>query len=121
MNICTIAQILQTKSPLAVCGKYVKHQDAYKSVEEALRHSAAFHKRELVLKWVDSERNFKPGDLNKEFADVDGILSLVDLGFVELRVRSLLPNMPELMIYRSLGYAWGCRLRRLSMPETSAD
>ncbi len=62
------------KVTIAVCGKYVKHQDAYKSVEEALRHSAAYHKRKLVLKWVDSERNFKQNDLNKEFADVDGIL-----------------------------------------------
>ena len=62
------------KVTIAVCGKYVRHQDAYKSVEESLRHSAAYHKRKLNLKWVDSERNFKAGDLEKELAGVDGIL-----------------------------------------------
>ena len=59
---------------IAVCGKYVRHQDAYKSVEEALLHSAAYHHKKLNLKWVDSERNFKPGDLEKELAGVSGIL-----------------------------------------------
>jgi len=64
----------QDKVTIAVCGKYVKHQDAYKSVEEALKHAAASHKRKLILKWVDSERSFKPADLDKDLADVDGIL-----------------------------------------------
>jgi len=59
---------------IAVCGKYVKHQDAYKSVEEALLHAATWHKRKLVMKWVDSERVFKSADLDKELANVDGIL-----------------------------------------------
>jgi CTP synthase len=62
------------KVTIAVCGKYIKHQDAYKSIEEALHHAAAWHRRKLALKWVDSERNFKTGDLSKELAGVDGIL-----------------------------------------------
>ncbi len=62
------------KVTIAICGKYVKHQDAYKSVEEALKHAAAFHRKKLTLKWVDSEKNFKPGDLDKELAEVNGIL-----------------------------------------------
>jgi CTP synthase len=64
----------QDKVTIAVCGKYVKHQDAYKSVEEALFHAAAWHKRKLTVKWVDSEKEFVPGDLEKELAEVDGIL-----------------------------------------------
>jgi len=59
---------------IAVCGKYVKHQDAYKSVEESLFHAAAAQNLKLQIKWVDSEKNFKSGDLQKELADVDGIL-----------------------------------------------
>lgn len=62
------------KVTIALCGKYVRHQDAYKSVEEALHHAAAYHRKKLVIKWVDSERNFKVGDLSKDLADADGIL-----------------------------------------------
>ena len=59
---------------IAVCGKYVRHQDAYKSVEEALQHAAAWHKLQLRIKWVDSEQTFKPQELAKALKDVDGIL-----------------------------------------------
>jgi len=62
------------KVQIAVCGKYIKHQDAYKSIEEALHHAAAYHRKKLVIKWVDSERSFKPGDLDRELQDSDGIL-----------------------------------------------
>lgn len=59
---------------IAVCGKYVKHQDAYKSIVEALHHAAAGIRKKLNIKWVDSERNFKPGDLDKDFDGINGIL-----------------------------------------------
>jgi len=62
------------KVTIAVCGKYVKHQDAYKSVEEALFHAAAFHRMKLQVKWVDSEQKFKPSSLAKILKDADGIL-----------------------------------------------
>lgn len=62
------------KVSIAVCGKYVKHQDAYKSVEEALHHAAASLKLKLSIKWVDSEKNFKESDLDKELSGIDGIL-----------------------------------------------
>jgi CTP synthase len=59
---------------IAVCGKYVKHQDAYKSVEESLIHAAAFHKLKLDIKWVDSEKSYLKEELDQELTDVDGIL-----------------------------------------------
>jgi CTP synthase len=59
---------------IAVCGKYVKHQDAYKSVEEALVHAAASLKKKLKIKWVDSERSFNSSELEKELNGIDGIL-----------------------------------------------
>ncbi|HNZ07863.1 MAG TPA: CTP synthase [Candidatus Cloacimonadota bacterium] len=62
------------KLTIAVCGKYVKHQDAYKSVEEALLHAAAYHGHKLAIKWVDSEREFCNEDLDKELDGVQGIL-----------------------------------------------
>ena len=62
------------KVTIAVCGKYVKHQDAYKSIEEALHHAAAYHKMKVQIKWVDSEQKFKQSLLAKNLKDADGIL-----------------------------------------------
>jgi len=59
---------------IALCGKYVEHQDAYKSVWQALLHAAAHHRARLHLKMVDSERTFRPEDIEKTLGDVDGIL-----------------------------------------------
>ena len=59
---------------IAVCGKYVKHQDAYKSVGAALIHAAAFHKVKLNIKWVDSEKTISENAIQKNLEAVDGIL-----------------------------------------------
>ncbi|MDP8321175.1 MAG: CTP synthase [Candidatus Stygibacter australis] len=59
---------------IAVCGKYVIHRDAYKSVEAALIHGAAAHKAKLNIKWVDSEKNSSPEKINAALEGVDGIL-----------------------------------------------
>jgi CTP synthase len=40
---------------IAIVGKYVKLQDSYISVREALRHAALFHDRDVNIIWVDSE------------------------------------------------------------------
>ncbi len=64
----------EDKVTIAICGKYVKHQDAYKSVEEALFHAAAAHRMKLQIKWVDSEQKFRPPVLARVLKDVDGIL-----------------------------------------------
>ena len=59
---------------IAVCGKYVKHQDAYKSVDEALIHAAAFHRLKLDVRWVDSEKSYQPEELEKELTGMHGVL-----------------------------------------------
>ena len=59
---------------IAVCGKYIEHQDAYKSVWAALIHSAAANKLKLKIKWIDSEKINNTNDIEKNIADVDGIL-----------------------------------------------
>ncbi|MGI8422785.1 MAG: CTP synthase [Chloroflexota bacterium] len=40
---------------IALVGKYTQLHDAYISVTEALRHAAAFHQRQLDVKWINSE------------------------------------------------------------------
>lgn len=59
---------------IAVCGKYVKHQDAYKSIYAALVHAAAANKLKLKIKLVDSEKNNTKEKFHDMLECVDGIL-----------------------------------------------
>ena len=57
---------------IALVGKYVKLQDAYLSVAEALKHSGILHGVGVRLRWVDAEGD--GADAERELADADGIL-----------------------------------------------
>jgi len=58
---------------IAVVGKYVDHQDAYKSLGEALRHGGLRQRTKVRLKWVESEQIEKQGAAAL-LDDVDAIL-----------------------------------------------
>ncbi|HEV2607625.1 MAG TPA: CTP synthase [Xanthomonadaceae bacterium] len=58
---------------IAVVGKYVDHQDAYKSLGEALRHGGLRQRTKVRLKWVESEQIEKQGAVAL-LDDVDAIL-----------------------------------------------
>lgn len=70
-----IDNILHSKEEItiAVCGKYVKHQDAYKSVEAALIHAAAANKLKINILWVDSEK-IKNNEIEDKLKTAAGIL-----------------------------------------------
>ncbi len=57
---------------VAVVGKYVDHQDAYKSLSEALRHGGLRQRTRVKLKWLESEQVEE--DSGKCLNDVDAIL-----------------------------------------------
>ncbi|MFM6987619.1 MAG: CTP synthase [Arenimonas sp.] len=57
---------------VAVVGKYVDHQDAYKSIGEALRHGGLRQRTRVRLKWLESEQVETDGV--SVLAGVDGIL-----------------------------------------------
>jgi CTP synthase len=57
---------------IAVVGKYVDHQDAYKSIGEALRHGGLRQRTRVRLKWLESEQVETEGVGVLE--GVDGIL-----------------------------------------------
>ncbi|HWX44026.1 MAG TPA: CTP synthase [Solirubrobacteraceae bacterium] len=46
---------------IAIVGKYVRLEDAYLSVSEALRHAAALQDASVQIEWFDSERLEDPG------------------------------------------------------------
>lgn len=58
---------------VAVIGKYIGLQDAYKSIYEALRHGGIANDARVVIKRVDAERIEKRGAASL-LRDVDGIL-----------------------------------------------
>jgi CTP synthase len=58
---------------IALVGKYVKLQDAYLSVAEALKHAGIHHGVGVRLRWVDAEAT-SHDDVERELLDADGIL-----------------------------------------------
>jgi CTP synthase len=58
---------------IALVGKYVKLQDAYLSVHEALQHSGIHHGCHVRVRWVDAE-GMSLEDAYEAFEAVDGVL-----------------------------------------------
>ncbi len=59
---------------IAVVGKYVQLEDAYKSLREALVHGGLAHKLRTVLEWIEAEEIDSPETAEKRLRNVDGIL-----------------------------------------------
>lgn len=58
---------------IAVVGKYIRHQDAYKSIYEALSHAAMAHGAKLHLLHVEAEE-LEQDDITERLGKADGIL-----------------------------------------------
>ena len=59
---------------IALVGKYVELEDAYKSVSEALRHSGAHAGADVEIDWIDSEELTDDAVALDRIGDADGIL-----------------------------------------------
>ena len=63
---------------IAVVGKYVEVQDAYKSIKEAILHGGIGNNTKVNIKWIDSEKDIEPlikkKQVGKLFAGMSGIL-----------------------------------------------
>jgi CTP synthase len=58
---------------IALVGKYVLYEDAYKSLKEALLHGGLAHNARVNIHWTDSERTLTEG-AEAVLGDFDGIL-----------------------------------------------
>jgi CTP synthase len=58
---------------IAIVGKYVRLNDAYLSVVEALRHAALFHGGDLRLRWINSE-DIEPLTVDELLKGIHGIV-----------------------------------------------
>ncbi|KWT85576.1 CTP synthase [Candidatus Magnetominusculus xianensis] len=61
------------KAVIAMVGKYIEYQDAYKSLVDALIHGGIANDAEIVFQWVDAEEIERSGP-NVLLSEVDGIL-----------------------------------------------
>jgi len=64
------------KVRIAVVGKYIQLQDAYRSIYEALMHGSVANEAELEIVKMDSEEleTLAPAAFKAKFDDIDGIL-----------------------------------------------
>jgi len=63
----------KSKIKIAICGKYVKLKDAYKSIMESFIHAGFENDVRVKLKWINTEE-VTPGKEEKYLSDVSGIL-----------------------------------------------
>ncbi len=65
---------------VAIVGKYVKLQDAYLSVVEALGHAGGAHGVKVDIDWIDAEDLTGPEASRQRLDGVDGVLVLPGFG-----------------------------------------
>ena len=59
---------------IAIVGKYVQLEDAYKSLREALLHGGLAHNHKTVIDWIESEEIDSPAAAEKRLKGYEGIL-----------------------------------------------
>ncbi len=69
----TRIQAIDQTVRIGVVGKYIEHQDAYKSIYEALRHAAVANDVELEIARIDSD-TLTPDHCEEPLAGLSGIL-----------------------------------------------
>ncbi len=62
------------KVVVGIVGKYLQHQDAYKSVFEALHHAALANQVEIEIRRFESDKVLEQGDVEKVIGGCDGYL-----------------------------------------------
>jgi CTP synthase len=62
------------KIVIGIVGKYLQHQDAYKSVFEALKHGAMANQVELEIRSFESDKVLEKGEVEKIIEGCDGYL-----------------------------------------------
>ena len=58
---------------IGIVGKYVGHEDSYKSLREALLHGGLDHSARVIIRWVEAE-DIDRSSAHAQLRDLDGIL-----------------------------------------------
>jgi CTP synthase len=106
---------------IALVGKYVQLEDAYKSVSEALRHSGTLAGGRVEIDWVDSEALTDADSARERLAGADGIL--VPGGFggrgIEGKIRAVQVAREQRVPY--LGICLGMQMAVCEFARHRAD
>src|SRR3989338_5219341 len=89
-NVVTKALDPKHKVSIAVVGKYIGHQDAYKSIYEALAHAGIDNDCRIEIKRMDSE-DLEKGSIEKSLQDICGILVPGGFGYrgIEGKIKAI--------------------------------
>jgi CTP synthase len=71
--VSTIKEPTEGEVKIAIVGKYVELEDAYKSLREALTHAGVANNLRVKIDWLESE-NLMNDDFEKDLQDYDAIL-----------------------------------------------
>jgi CTP synthase len=104
---------------IAVVGKYIDLQDAYKSIYESLTHAAASHDCGIDLRLIDAE-SLENG-VDGQLADVAGVLIPAALASAAWKARFAPPNFLVKTMCLISGFASACRWRRSSLRAMFAE
>ncbi|RKU10034.1 CTP synthase [Candidatus Poribacteria bacterium] len=74
-----VAMVERLKNPkhttnIAIVGKYTTGNDAYISVQEAIKHGGIANEAEVHIEWIEAEMLTDHSNLDKLFENIDGIL-----------------------------------------------
>ena len=64
----------KAKVVIGIVGKYLQHQDAYKSVFEALHHAAIHNQVSIEIRSFESDKVLAEGEISKTIGGCDGYL-----------------------------------------------
>lgn len=73
-NLVDVITSEKQKITIGVVGKYVQHQDAYKSVFESLQHASLAAKVDLTIKRIESDKLFTQDDVKVALEGCQGVL-----------------------------------------------
>ncbi|QJG67091.1 CTP synthase [Mycoplasma phocoenae] len=95
---------------LALVGKYVAYDDAYKSIIEALKISSAYQNVNLKIQWIDSETIKSIEDAKISIKNIDGVLILPGFGKRGIEGKILMANATRQLNTPTLGICLGMQV-----------
>ena len=89
-NVIDRALNPKKKATIALVGKYIELQDAYKSIYESLVHAGIYNDAKVEIKKIDSE-TLEKGDIEEKLKGISGILVPGGFGYrgIEGKIRAI--------------------------------